>query len=175
MATTKTRPRKHAKRPAKPATQKVTARAAVGEDLNPFHIAQMQFDNAARYLPDVTPDLMQYLKRPSRIIQVEFPVQTSDGAVRTFVGFRCVHNKIRGPGKGGIRYHPDVTADEVRALASWMSWKCAVADVPFGGAKGGIVCDPKKLTRDDLRKITRRFISDLGDEIGPHTDIPAPE
>src|SRR5712692_1152388 len=118
---------------------------------------------------------MQYLKRPSRIIQVEFPVQTSDGAVRTFAGFRCVHNRIRGPGKGGIRYHPDVTADEVRALASWMSWKCAVADIPFGGAKGGIVCDPKKLTRDDLRKITRRFISDLGDEIGPHTDIPAPD
>jgi glutamate dehydrogenase (NAD(P)+) len=108
-------------------------------------------------------------------VQVEFPVQTSDGAVRTFVGYRCVHNRIRGPGKGGIRYHPDVTADEVRALASWMSWKCAVADVPFGGAKGGVVCDPKKLTRDDLRKITRRFISDLGDEIGPHTDIPAPD
>ena len=82
---------------------------------------------------------------------------------------------MRGPGKGGIRYHPDVTEDEVRALASWMTWKCAVADIPFGGAKGGVVCDPKKLSKGDLRKITRRFIAELGDNIGPHTDIPAPD
>jgi glutamate dehydrogenase (NAD(P)+) len=83
--------------------------------------------------------------------------------------------RVRGPGKGGIRYHPDVNAEGVRALASWMTWKCAVADIPFGGAKGGIICDPKKLTRNELRRITRRFVVELGDTIGPHTDIPAPD
>jgi glutamate dehydrogenase (NAD(P)+) len=98
-----------------------------------------------------------------------------DGSVRVFVGHRMLHSRIRGPGKGGIRYHPDVTADEVRALASWMTWKCALIDVPFGGAKGGVQCNPKELTKNELRKITRRFISDLGDNIGPHTDIPAPD
>src|SRR5262249_207415 len=115
---------------ARPRTSKKTVAQAPGpkapEDLNPFHIAQEQCDHAASYLPDGRPDLLAYLKRPSRILTVEFPIQMSDGSVRTFVGYRCVHNRIRGPGKGGIRYHPDVTADEVRALASWMSWKCAV-------------------------------------------------
>ena len=95
--------------------------------------------------------------------------------MRNFVGYRVLHNNVRGPGKGGIRYHPDVTLDEVRALASWMTWKCAVVDVPFGGAKGGVICDPKKLTKTELRRITRRFIAELGDNIGPHTDIPAPD
>ncbi len=145
------------------------------EDLNPFHIAQQQFDSAVRYLPDLSGGLVEFLKRPDRVITVEFPIETQSGEVRTFVGYRSVHNRVRGPGKGGIRYHPDVTADEVRALASWMTWKCAVLDVPFGGAKGGVVCNPKELTRSDLRKITRRFIADLGDEIGPNTDIPAPD
>jgi glutamate dehydrogenase (NAD(P)+) len=145
------------------------------EDLNPYHIAQRQFDRAARYIPELKTGLVEFLKRPDRKIQVEFPIQTSDGTVRNFVGYRVVHNRIRGPGKGGIRYHPDVTADEVRALASWMTWKCAVMDVPFAGAKGGVVCDPKQLTKDDLRQITRRFVAELGDSIGPHTDIPAPD
>jgi glutamate dehydrogenase/leucine dehydrogenase len=95
--------------------------------------------------------------------------------VKTFVGYRALHSRVRGPGKGGIRFHPEVTADEVRALASWMTWKCAVADIPFGGAKGGVVCDPKQLSKKELRKITRRFIAELGDSIGPHTDIPAPD
>ena len=146
-----------------------------GEDLNPFHIAQQQFDHAARYIPDLKAGLVSFLKSPNRIITVEFPIETAEGEVRNFVGYRCLHNQVRGPGKGGIRYHPDVTADEVRALASWMTWKCAVLDVPFGGAKGGIICDPKKLQKDDLRKITRRFISELGDSIGPYTDVPAPD
>ncbi len=145
------------------------------EDLNPFHIAQQQFDNAARYIGDLDAGLAEFLKRPSRMIEVEFPIETAEGEVRNYVGYRCVHNRARGPGKGGIRYHPDVTADEVRALASWMTWKCAVLDVPFGGAKGGVVCDPKKRTKDDLRKITRRFIAELGDTIGPYTDVPAPD
>jgi glutamate dehydrogenase (NAD(P)+) len=145
------------------------------EDLNPFHIAQQQFDTAARYIPDLKAGLVEWMKRPNRMITVEFPIETEAGEVKNFVGYRCVHNLARGPGKGGIRYHPDVTADEVRALASWMTWKCAVLDVPFGGAKGGIICNPKNRTKDDLRKITRRFVSELGDAIGPYTDIPAPD
>jgi glutamate dehydrogenase (NAD(P)+) len=106
---------------------------------------------------------------------LEFPIEISDGNVRMFKGYRVLHSAVRGPGKGGIRYHPDVTADEVRALASWMTWKCAVIDVPFGGAKGGVACNPKELGQADLRKITRRYVADLGDLIGPHTDIPAPD
>ena len=145
------------------------------EDLNPYHIAQQQFDSAVRYLPSLQHGLVEFLKRPERMIILEFPIETHDGEVRNFVGYRVVHNRVRGPGKGGMRYHPDVTADEIRALASWMTWKCAVIDVPFGGAKGGVICNPKALTKDDLRKITRRFISDLGDNLGPHTDIPAPD
>ncbi len=145
------------------------------EDLNPFHVAQQQFDHAARYIPDLEPGLAEFLKRPTLLVTVEFPIETVEGGVRNYVGYRCVHNRARGPGKGGVRYHPDVTADEVRALASWMTWKCAVVDVPFGGAKGGVVCDPKKRTKEDLRRITRRFVAELGDLIGPFTDIPAPD
>jgi glutamate dehydrogenase/leucine dehydrogenase len=146
-----------------------------GEDLNPFHIAQRQFEQAARHLSDVPPGLLEFLRRPARAIMLEFPIETSDGAVRMFTGYRVLHNTLRGPGKGGIRYHPDVTLDEVKALASWMTWKCAVAGVPFGGAKGGVVCNPKQLSKAELRRITRRFVSDLGDNIGPHADIPAPD
>jgi glutamate dehydrogenase (NAD(P)+) len=145
------------------------------EDLNPFHIAMAQFDSAVRYLPDLDSGMVEFLKRPDRLITVEFPIETQGGEVQNFVGYRAIHNSVRGPGKGGIRYHPDVTADEVLALASWMTWKCAVLDVPFGGAKGGVVCNPKELTTSDLRKITRRFIAELGETIGPHTDIPAPD
>ena len=149
--------------------------ASAQEDLNPFHIAQQQFDRASRYLPTLSGGLLEFLRRPGRAITLEFPIETQDGEVRNFVGYRVLHNTVRGPGKGGIRYHPDVTLDEVRALSSWMTWKCAVIGVPFGGAKGGIICDPKTLTKSDLRHITRRFIADLGDNIGPHTDIPAPD
>ena len=149
--------------------------AGAPENLNPFDIAQHQFDTAVRYLPEYGGGLVESLKRPDRLVVVEFPIETESGAVKNFVGYRALHNRVRGPGKGGIRYHPDVTADEVRALASWMTWKCAVIDVPFGGAKGGLVCDPKQLTTADLRKITRRFVAELGDEIGPNTDIPAPD
>jgi len=156
-------------------TAKHPAAAGDVEDLNPFHIAQRQFDRGAGYIPDLKAGLVDFLKKPDRVITVEFPIETSDGNVRNFVGYRVLHNRIRGPGKGGIRYHPDVTVDEVRALASWMTWKCAVLGVPFGGAKGGVVCDPKQLMPADVRKITRRFITALGDNIGPHTDIPAPD
>ena len=145
------------------------------EDLNPYHIAQQQFDRASQYLPTLSGGLLEFLRRPGRAITLEFPIETQDGEVKNFIGYRVLHNNVRGPGKGGIRYHPDVSIDEVRALASWMTWKCAVIDVPFGGAKGGVICNPKELTKSDLRRITRRFISDLGDNIGPHTDIPAPD
>jgi len=145
------------------------------EDLNPYRIAQHQFDDAAKYVADLPDGLRDYLRSTSRLIKFEFPVEMDDGSVKTYAGYRALHSRVRGPGKGGIRYHPDVNGDEVRALASWMTWKCAVADIPFGGAKGGIVCDPKQLSRNELRKITRRFVVELGDAIGPHTDIPAPD
>jgi glutamate dehydrogenase/leucine dehydrogenase len=153
----------------------VDAPAAQTEDLNSFHIARQQFDRAIPFLADMKRGLIEYFKSPVRTISLCFPVEMDDGSVRTFSAYRVLHNRIRGPGKGGIRYHPDVTADEVRALAGWMTWKCALADVPFGGAKGGVVCNPKKLSESEQRRITRRFISDLGDAIGPHTDIPAPD
>jgi len=145
------------------------------EDLNPYAIARTQFDLASCYLPQLASGLIESFKCPRRTMTVNFPVLTEDGEVRTFTGHRVLHSSTRGPGKGGLRYHPDVTADEIRALASWMTWKCAVIDVPFGGAKGGVVCDPKRLTQVDLRHITRRFIAELGDTIGPQTDIPAPD
>jgi glutamate dehydrogenase (NAD(P)+) len=146
-----------------------------GEDLNPFHIATQQFDRAASLLPKLQRGLIDFLKRPARTLIVELPVELDDGSVRTFTGYRVLHSMVRGPGKGGIRYHPDVTLDEVRALASWMTWKCAVIDIPFGGAKGGIACNPKELSDRELRKLTRRYISGLGDLIGPYSDIPAPD
>ncbi len=145
------------------------------EDLNPFHIASQQFDRAAQYLPGLKRGLIDFLKRPGKSLTLEFPIEMDDGSVRIFTGHRVLHNHVRGPGKGGIRYHPDVNLDEVRALASWMTWKCAVADIPFGGAKGGVACNPKELSPAVLRKITRRYISDLGDNVGPYVDIPAPD
>lgn len=145
------------------------------EDLNPFRIAEQQFDRAASYMPRLKRGLIDFFKRPVRTVTIDFPIELNDGSVRMFTGYRVLHSAVRGPGKGGVRYHPDVTADEVRALASWMTWKCAVIDVPFGGAKGGVACNPKELSEADLRKITRRYVTGLGDLIGPHTDIPAPD
>lgn len=145
------------------------------EELNPYLIAQRQTDEAARFLPELEPGLIEFLKRPDKLVTLEFPVSSTSGEVLNFVGYRAIHNRARGPGKGGIRYHPDVTADEVRALATWMTWKCAVVDVPFGGAKGGVVCNPKELSDEDIRHITRRFIAELDGSIGPYTDIPAPD
>ena len=181
MATTKTArtdrmtPGGSAQPEADGAGQGARDRAAAAEDLNPFHIAGQQFDRAVAYLTQFKADVIEFLKRPERTLSVEFPVVMNDGSVRLFRGYRVLHSKIRGPGKGGIRYHPDVTADEVRALASWMTWKCALIDVPFGGAKGGVACNPKELNETELRRLTRRYISELGDLIGPHTDIPAPD
>ncbi|HSP35208.1 MAG TPA: Glu/Leu/Phe/Val dehydrogenase [Thermoanaerobaculia bacterium] len=145
------------------------------EELNPYNIAQQQFDTAVPYVADLPEGLRAWLRGTERLVKVEFPIERDDGKVETYSGYRALHSRVRGPGKGGIRFHPFVNADEVRALASWMTWKCAVADIPFGGAKGGVVCDPKRLTKNELRKITRRYIAELGDTIGPHTDIPAPD
>ncbi len=145
------------------------------EDLNLYRIAQAQFDHATRYIPTLKAGLVEFLRHSGRVITVEFPVELEDGSVRTFTGYRVLHCRVRGPGKGGIRYHPDVTEDEVRGLAAWMTWKCALVDIPFGGAKGGVICNPKELSETDLRRITRRYITELGDNIGPHTDIPAPD
>ena len=145
------------------------------ENLNPYDIAQEQFDLAVKYVSDVPEGLRVFMRGCGRLLKVEFPVECEDGTVRVFAGYRAQHSKVRGPSKGGIRYHPAVNADEVRALAAWMTWKCAVVDSPFGGAKGGIICDPKQLSRNDLRKLTRRFVEELGDTIGPHSDIPAPD
>jgi glutamate dehydrogenase (NAD(P)+) len=149
--------------------------AVPAENLNSYDIAQQQFDNAARYVSELPDGLRDWLRGSMRLVKVEFPIECDDGKVRIFSGYRALHSRVRGPGKGGIRYHPDVNADEVRALAAWMTWKCAVADIPFGGAKGGVICNPKLLSKNELRKVTRRFITELGDTIGPHTDIPAPD
>jgi len=159
--------------PRKPAPVEVVE--VVEEDLNPYRIAQIQFDRASKYVPNLRQGMIDFLKSPSRVITVHFPVELQDGTVHTFTGYRVLHSSVRGPGKGGIRFHPHVTEDEMRAMASWMTWKCAVADLPFGGANGGVACDPKKLTESELRKLTRRFVAALGDNIGPHTDIPGPD
>src|SRR6516225_3505926 len=151
------------------------AETAPNEELNPYRIAVQQFDRAVGYMPHLKRGMIEYLKRPHRTVIVEFPVEMDDGSVRTFTGYRVLHSSVRGPGKGGIRYHPDVTLDEVRALAAWMTWKCAVIDVPFGGAKGGVTFHPKEHSETVVRRLTRRYISELGELIGPHTDIPAPD
>jgi len=140
-----------------------------------YAVARRQFERAVGYLGDMKAGLLDYLITPKRTIHVRFSITMDDGSVRTFHGFRVLHNHARGPGKGGIRYHPSVTEHEVTALAALMTWKTALADVPFGGAKGGVICDTKTLSRGELRRITRRFVIELGDAIGPHTDIPAPD
>jgi glutamate dehydrogenase (NAD(P)+) len=119
--------------------------------------------------------MAEMLFEPERVIKVALPVVLDDGYVHNFSGYRVLHDNVRGPGKGGIRFHPDVDENEVKALATLMTWKCALTDIPFGGAKGGVACDPRTLSEGEKRRITRRFIAALGDDIGPHTDIPAPD
>jgi glutamate dehydrogenase (NAD(P)+) len=149
-----------------------TERAAPA--INPWHVAQQQFDNAAERL-NLDPGLRQVLRWPRRELHVHFPVKMDDGTVRVFEGYRVQHNLGRGPAKGGIRYHQDVSIDEVKALAMWMTWKCAVVGIPFGGGKGGVIVDPKKLSRRELENLTRRFATEIEVLIGPERDIPAPD
>jgi len=141
---------------------------------NPFDLAQQQLHRVADVFK-IDPNLIQVLKECKKSVVVSVPVVMDDGTVRAFEGYRVTHNIARGPSKGGIRYHPDVTLDEVKALAMWMTWKCALMNIPFGGAKGGIACDPKKLSRGELQKMTRRYTSEIINEIGPEKDIPAPD
>lgn len=141
---------------------------------NPFALAQEQLRRVGEVF-SVDPDLVRVLSECKRAIEVSVPVQMDDGSVRVFEGHRIVHNMTRGPAKGGIRYHPAVTRDEVRALAMWMTWKCALMGLPFGGAKGGVVCDPKLLSAPELERLTRRYTSEIINEIGPEQDIPAPD
>src|SRR5216110_2932451 len=159
---------------AKPTTPPLVPRIAPREDLNPFRIAQIQFDMAAEFLK-LDPGLRQVLRTPKRILEVSLPTKMDNGQVKVLTGYRVQHNVSRGPGKGGIRFHPNVTLDEVKALAAWMTWKTATVNVPFGGAKGGVVCDPKRMSRSELERMTRRFTSEIINEIGPERDIPAPD
>src|SRR5260370_1371397 len=128
-------------------------RIAPREDLNPFRIAQIQFDMAAEFLK-LDPGLRQILRTPKRILEVSLPTKMDNGQVRVFTGYRVQHNVARGPGKGGIRYHPNVTLDEVKALAMWMTWKTAAVNVPFGGAKGGVICNPKPMSKRERSRMT---------------------
>ena len=137
--------------------------------------AMLQEFGAAARLLGLEPGLWKTLTHPKRQVIVSCPVQMDDGSVEVFTGYRVQYNITLGPAKGGIRYHPDVTLDEVKALAAWMTWKCAVAGVPFGGGKGGVVCDPTKLSRRELEALTRRYIAEIVDLIGPEKDVPAPD
>ncbi len=159
---------------AKPTAPPVVPRIAPREDLNPFRIAQIQFDMAAEYLK-LDPGLRQILRTPKRILEVALPTKMDNGQVKVFTGFRVQHNIARGPAKGGIRYHPNVTLDEVKALAAWMTWKTAAVNIPYGGAKGGVICDSKRMSKSELERMTRRYASELLPFIGPDKDIPAPD
>ena len=141
---------------------------------NVWAVAQQQFDVAAERL-GLEDAMRAVLRVPKRELTVNFPVTKDDGSVEVFTGYRVHHNLARGPAKGGIRYHQDVTLDEVRALAMWMTWKCAVVNIPFGGGKGGVIVDPKKLSRHELEGLTRRFTTEISLLIGPDRDIPAPD
>ena len=144
------------------------------QETNPWEAQAARFDMAAKKL-NLDEGLCKVLRLPSREIIVHIPVQMDDGRLEVFTGFRVQHSIARGPGKGGIRYAPDVTHDEVRALASWMTWKCAVVNIPFGGAKGGIICDPHKMSMGELERMTRRYTAELIEFIGPEKDVPAPD
>ena len=139
-----------------------------------FNAMLQEFDGAARLL-GLDPGIWQILTHPKRQIIVSCPVLMDNGQIQVFTGYRVQYNITLGPAKGGIRYHPDVTLDEVTALAAWMTWKCAVAGVPFGGGKGGVVCDPNKMSRRELEALTRRYIAEIVDAIGPEKDVPAPD
>ena len=144
------------------------------EETNPWQAQAARFDLAARKL-SLDPGVWKVLRYPTRELIVHIPVAMDDGSIEVFTGYRVQHSIARGPAKGGIRYSPDVSLDEVRALASWMTWKCAVVNIPFGGAKGGVICDPKTMSQGELERMTRRYTAELMEFIGPEKDVPAPD
>ena len=152
----------------------MSTRETLAEELNPFRIARQQFNRAADYL-NLDDSTRQVLSSPKRQLIVSIPVKMDGGDVQVFEGYRVQHNIARGPCKGGIRYHPNVTLDEVKALASWMTWKCATVDIPYGGGKGGVICNPKVLSQGELERLTRRYAFEIAPIIGPDRDIPAPD
>ena len=149
-------------------------RSAAQSTLNVWQMAQRQLDDIAEII-GLDDSIHGYLREPKRVLTVSVPVRMDSGEHRVFEGYRVQHNLSRGPGKGGIRYHPDVTLDEVKALAMWMSWKCALVNIPFGGAKGGVICNPKAMSIQEIENLTRRFTSEISIFIGPEKDIPAPD
>src|SRR6202795_2618164 len=144
------------------------------QEINPWEAQAARFDYAAQKL-NLDEGLMKVLRYPTREIILHIPVMMDNGHLEVFTGFRVQHSLARGPAKGGLRYSPDVTLDEVRALASWMTWKCAVVNIPFGGAKGGVICDPHKMSQGELERLTRRYTAELIEFIGPEKDVPAPD
>ena len=156
------------------ATKTSPATLTSEQENNPWEAQAARFDFAARKL-NLDAGIWKVLRYPAREIIVHIPVSMDDGTIEVFTGYRVQHSSARGPGKGGIRYAPDVTLDEVRALASWMTWKCAVVNIPFGGAKGGVICDPKNMSQGELERMTRRYTASLIEFIGPEKDVPAPD
>ena len=136
--------------------------------------AKKQLYKAAKEI-DMDPNLLKILEKPMRILKVSIPIKLDNGKIKVFTGFRCQYNNAKGPTKGGVRYHPEVTEEEMVALAAWMTWKCSLLDLPYGGAKGGIICDPRKLSENELERLTRRYTSEIMPLLGPHIDIPAPD
>ena len=146
----------------------------MSQALNPFEMALKQLDEVSKLIK-LDKGMHQVLAHPKRVLTVSVPTRMDNGEIKVFTGFRSQHNDARGPFKGGIRYHPQVSIDEVKALSMWMTWKCAVADIPYGGGKGGIICNPKEMSNGELERMTRRYAYGIADIIGPRTDIPAPD
>lgn len=155
-------------------TDSAVAGSATSDEFNPFRAMELRFDVAADHL-ELEAGLRKVLRMPDRELKVSVPIVMDDGRLETFEGFRVQHNFVRGPCKGGIRFAPDVNIDEVRALAAWMTWKCSIVDIPFGGAKGGVKCDPRQLSPGELEKLTRRYTTGIMDILGPDRDVPAPD
>src|SRR5579875_3118308 len=160
-----------------PATEKrqITMQTlTIEQETNPWQAQAARFDFAAKKL-NLDQGIWKVLRQPTREIIIHIPVGMDDGSIEVFTGYRVQHSSARGPGKGGVRYSPDVSLDEVRALASWMTWKCAVVNIPFGGAKGGVICDPKKMSQGELERMTRRYTAEIIEFLGPEKDVPAPD
>ncbi len=143
-------------------------------NVNPWEMALEQYANAVQYL-DLDSGLIDFIRWPERELTTNFPVKMDDGTLKVYTGYRVHHNTVRGPTKGGIRFHQDVTLDEVRALSMWMSWKCSLMNIPYGGAKGGVIVNPRLLSQNELERLTRRYTSEIAPFIGPDSDIPAPD